>query len=124
MYKRQVLSGADLDSYAASPFQDVQPTDWFCQSAAWAADQNIVFGVGESRFAPLESVTRGQFAAMLERYAGKETIAAAKVFTVDLEGSITNPSNPLTRAEAAVMLDRLMAYQIRTGIPFSPAAAG
>jgi hypothetical protein len=107
-----VLAEADLDAVSGSSFRDIQPTDWFYQSAVWAAEKNIVYGIGDNQFAPNELVTRGQFAAMLERYSGKEAIAAAKAYTTDSEGNIVDPSRPLTRAEAAVMIDKLLEFLI------------
>ncbi|MBR3870436.1 MAG: S-layer homology domain-containing protein, partial [Clostridia bacterium] len=99
---------------------------------AWAAENGIVTGVGEGKFAPNDNVTREQIAAILMRYAatkGIETSAdstekydsmkdTANVsgYAVDAlkwatangiingaEGNI-NPKGNATRAEVAQMI--------------------
>ena len=49
----------------ASCFTDVDPSSWYGPSVEWAAEQQIVSGVGNNRFAPDEKITREQLAGML-----------------------------------------------------------
>ena len=56
-------------SNANHGFADVAGGRWYSDAVAWAAENGIVLGVTETRFAPLNPITREQFAAMLHRYA-------------------------------------------------------
>ncbi len=51
---------------------DVEPGQWYQEAVAWAAENQIVNGVGEDRFAPMSSITREQLATILYRYAPVE----------------------------------------------------
>lgn len=53
-------------------FVDVEPGQWYTEAVAWAAENNIVNGVGEGRFAPMSQITREQLATILYRYGGGE----------------------------------------------------
>lgn len=44
---------------------------WYHKAVAWAAENEIVGGVGNNRFQPNGAVTREQIAAILHRMAGK-----------------------------------------------------
>ena len=57
------------DVTAANAFTDVPADAWYADAVAWASAHGIVDGVGESRFAPMRSITREQMAVMLYRYA-------------------------------------------------------
>lgn len=50
-------------------FSDVTPADWYYEAVSWAAENQVVNGVGDGRFAPNQPVTREQLAAILWRYA-------------------------------------------------------
>lgn len=50
-------------------FADVAPGEWYAAAVAWASGNGIVNGVTDELFAPEESVTREQIAAMAKRYA-------------------------------------------------------
>lgn len=52
-----------------SAFTDVAPGTWYADAVSWAADNNIVKGAGKGIFAPDQSVTREQIAAIMHRYA-------------------------------------------------------
>ena len=41
---------------------------WYEEPVAWASGAGVVKGVGESKFAPNQSITREQMATMLYRY--------------------------------------------------------
>lgn len=51
-------------------FPDVASTEWYGKAVAWGADHGIVKGYDDGTFAPNESITREQMAAILYRYAG------------------------------------------------------
>ena len=50
-----------------NPFTDVG-TDWYTDGVLWAAEHDIVAGIGDGRFDPNGYVTREQIAAILMRY--------------------------------------------------------
>ena len=54
---------------AQCPFQDVAEGKYYRDAVIWAAENQIVSGLGENRFGPDEAVTREQLAAILYRYA-------------------------------------------------------
>ena len=54
-----------------NPFSDVENSHWFYDGVVWAAENGIVAGMGEGKFAPNEKITREQIAAILYRYSEK-----------------------------------------------------
>ena len=52
-----------------SPFSDVKNTAWYASPIIWAADKNIVGGIGDGKFAPNTLITRQQVAAIMFKYA-------------------------------------------------------
>jgi len=50
-------------------FADVPEGQWYSDAVSWAADNNIVKGVSENKFAPDEDITREQLALIIYRYA-------------------------------------------------------
>ena len=51
-------------------FSDVPAGQWYSTAVSWAQQSGIVQGVGENRFAPMDSITREQLAVMLWRASG------------------------------------------------------
>jgi hypothetical protein len=54
---------------AASFFSDVAENAWYAYAVAWAKENGIVSGVASNLFAPNDSITREQVAAILLNYA-------------------------------------------------------
>ena len=54
----------------SSNFGDVPSGAWYENAVTWAAEEEIVSGYEDGRFAPNDPVTREQFAVMLWRYSG------------------------------------------------------
>ena len=50
-------------------FSDIKAGDYFHNAVLWAAENKIVSGISETSFAPNDSITREQLAAILYRYA-------------------------------------------------------
>ena len=122
------LSGADLTAYANADnkFTDVDTNAWYYAAVMWAADNNIVYGIGNDMFAPDTSITREDTAAIIFRYLGVDATAENNSFadtneisayaldavnTLSAEGIINGypdntfrPKNTITRAEAAAVL--------------------
>ena len=61
----------------AAGFSDVAAGADYLDAVAWAKAQGIVNGVSDSSFAPDETITQAQFAAMLTRYAAVQGKAGA-----------------------------------------------
>ena len=62
-----------------NPFTDVPDDTWYTRAVIWAANNGIVNGVAKNTFAPDDSITREQIAAMLYRYAGAEAAKEDKL---------------------------------------------
>lgn len=57
-------------SYSGTnPFSDVGEGQWYTDAVVWAAENNIVNGVGHGKFEPNTNITREQLATILCRYA-------------------------------------------------------
>lgn len=50
------------------PFSDVSTGKWYSDAILWAAQNDIVAGIGGGKFAPTATVTREQMATILYRY--------------------------------------------------------
>lgn len=51
-----------------SSFTDVEPGAWCAGAIEWAAENGIVTGKGDGRFAPNDPITRAQMCATMDRY--------------------------------------------------------
>ena len=51
-----------------SSFTDVEPGSWCAGAIEWAAENGIVTGKGDGRFAPNDPITRAQMCAIMDRY--------------------------------------------------------
>ncbi|MBQ8524531.1 MAG: S-layer homology domain-containing protein [Clostridia bacterium] len=65
-------------------FTDVKPKAWYGPAVTWAAEEEIVNGVGDGKFAPMETITREQLATIIMRYAPMEYIITKE--TADITG--------------------------------------
>lgn len=68
-------AGSPEPESAVCPFSDVHESDYFYKAVIWAAEKNIVNGIGNSMFDPSSKVTRAQAVSMLWRYSGSEKAA-------------------------------------------------
>ena len=67
-----------------NPFTDVKAGQWYTDAVIWANAKGIVEGYGGGKFGPMDTLTREQFAAMLQRYARYKDYNVGK--TADLSG--------------------------------------
>ena len=118
-------------------FTDVYDGQWYTDAVYWAAENGIVNGVSDTEFAPNDSITREQMAAVLYRYAqykeqdtsvGEDTnilsytdamdiseyaipaiqwMAGAGIMKGETDSTI-NPKNNSTRAQVATILMRYL----------------
>jgi len=129
------IKGGDV-SISEISFSDVDARSWYANEVAAAVEAGIVSGRSKERFAPTETITRAELAAMLMR-ALKQTavqVPTGARATADfadqsdipdlfanslsravgaglLQGDDRNrlrPNDKLTRAEAAIVLVKLM----------------
>lgn len=118
-------------------FNDVDAGSYYYDAVLWAAENGIVNGVGEGKFAPNADVTREQLATLIYRYAaqtgrefgedrpydgfadadGISGYAAAAVKALYCSGIVNGKSNGVfdpqgkaTRAEIAAIIHRFLEY--------------
>ncbi len=119
-----------------SDFVDVENDAWYADAVGWAADTGVVTGYSNNTFGPKDTITRQQMAVMLSRFArliGIDTSAekaalmqfsdgadtgiwamdgvAWCVKTGILQGkggNVLDPTAQVSRAEIAVMFNRLI----------------
>ena len=115
-------------------FDDISLGDYYTDAVSWAHYYGIVNGVSEDHFAPDESITREQMAAILQRYAqhkghlvtGRGVLAYADNDSISdyardavtwasfmgiLQGNADGtfaPAANVTRAEAAAVFQRMV----------------
>ena len=118
-------------------FNDVDKNSWYTNAVIWAKENNLVYGISENEYAPNAYITREQIATILYRYMlykgydvqnGKNEVLLSYVdagqisefalpamkYVVEsglIRGkteSTLNPKDNATRAEIAVVLQRLI----------------
>jgi hypothetical protein len=118
---------------AAKDFKDVAPTYWAYNVIKQLSIKNVINGKTDDEFAPLQNVSRAEFAAMLVRGLGlketatiqftdvpstyglaKEIAAASKAGIIDgVSETQFAPDKTIKREEMATMIVR--AYEIKSG---------
>ena len=58
-------------------FDDVKTGDWFAKAVDYAADQGMMNGVGNNKFAPDAATTRGMIVTVLYRLENEPTVGSA-----------------------------------------------
>jgi len=131
-----VVRGAGIKGHGAEYFDDVSQDDWFYSAVNSAQNHDLIDGVSEKRFAPLEELTREQAAAMIAKVAklpvdgdsneiegwlqgfsdrddisswARPYVAASIKYNL-MKGYPDNefvPAEPITRAEASALIYRL-----------------
>ncbi|QHI72929.1 S-layer homology domain-containing protein [Aminipila terrae] len=123
-----------------SSFSDVESTSYYSGYVEWAAENNIISGLGNGKYEPNRQITREEMAAMLYRFAGfmdsssKSSglqlsymdSAAISKWAADAaayceqtgiitgrEGRKFAPKGTATRAEVAAILERFIENTIK-----------
>ncbi len=123
------------DTQITGTFSDVYANNYFAKAVEWAVSTDIFFGYDNGKFKPLENATRQDFAIMIYNtceYLGRPSLpgddeaykAVAdydKISDYALEavkwcysngimgqGSLFKPDQPISRAEAAIMISRMI----------------
>ncbi len=115
-------------------FADVEGGQWYANAVAWAANEGIVNGVGDGKFAPNADITREQIATILYKYSQKKSEveaasigiiapdrdkisdwavegmswAVAEKLITGKDGGVLDPGGKATRAEIATILMRFL----------------
>jgi len=66
---------SELKAFICNPFMDVAFTSNYFNAVMWAYENGIVAGTSATAFSPNDYCTRGQFALMLWRLAGKQSVS-------------------------------------------------
>ena len=113
-----------------NPFGDVKKSDWFYNAVAEVASKGIVAGISDTAYEPNGTLTRAMFITMLHRYAGEPVVNFAMSYTdigeswyteavrwasstgvvKGVDNSSFSPDDPITREQAAAMLQRYAAF--------------
>jgi len=113
-------------------FTDVPPGSWFAPYVSAAVHAQLVYGLSATAFGPNQPVTREEMAVLLARAIGLTGTTPLRVMDVDqidawalpsVEAAVAagylhgfpngtfQPLGPTTRAQAAVVLARVLAHQ-------------
>lgn len=76
-----LLTAITVTASAASGFSDVSERSWYEKAVIWATEKGITTGVGEGKFGPNQSVTRGQVVTMLWRMEGSPKASGSGGFS-------------------------------------------
>jgi|GEM_PF-1940637 len=74
-------AGSPAAKTAEMPFTDVESDAYYYQAVLWAVENGITKGTSETTFSPNDTVTRGQTATFLYRFAGSPAAEKTNVFT-------------------------------------------
>ena len=123
-------AGCPAPKSSANPFTDVKAGAYYYEAVLWAVEQGITKGTSDSAFSPDQTVTRGQTATFLWRFAGAQSASAKNPFADVEPGAyyydaalwavqegVTNgtgadtfsPDQGCTRGQIVTMLYRYMA---------------
>lgn len=131
-FVKLIVSALDMEIKRGQSFDDVNETDWCYQYISTASQNGIIYGYG-SEFHPNDFITRQDAAVILYRALNIENSSAsvslsyedsAEISDYALEavselskngilsgdGNKFNPKNNTTRAESAVMIERMLDY--------------
>ncbi|HVF64609.1 MAG TPA: hypothetical protein VNE58_11505 [Casimicrobiaceae bacterium] len=75
-----------------SPFTDVAPSDFFCQSTEWLKNRQVTLGCGGTSYCPGDVVTRGTMAAFMKRLG--TALTPEILYRQAVSGAITLPGEP------------------------------
>lgn len=127
-----ILLGCSASATAQGTFDDVAEDAWYSEAVQYVYDNGIMNGVGEERFAPNETVTRGMLVTILHRMEGEPAAAGSPSFEDVKAGSyyekavlwaaekkiVTGysdtsfgPNDSITREQVATILYRYTQYK-------------
>ena len=74
-------AGSPAPAAEACAFTDVKAGEYYYKAVIWAVEKGITNGVSATEFAPNDTVTRGQVATFLYRYAGEPEVNVSMPFS-------------------------------------------
>ena len=116
-----------LPAHAQTGFRDVSSDAWYASGVSYVSSRNLMSGVGDGRFDPEGSVTRGMIVTILHRMAGTPKpgrsagfadVAAGSYYAAAVNWAAENavvtgtdsnhfaPDSPITREQLAAILFR------------------
>ena len=117
-------------NYTGADFSDVKSADWFYKYVSFAQLNKLVNGYADGTYQPNKPITRQEFAVLLARFLDIEPVEPADEFSdmdkagdwakgyvaamktngiiEGYEDGTFRPTNNITRAEAATMLNRVL----------------
>ncbi len=72
------MEGSPSAAGMSNPFDDVPEGKYYTEAVLWASSNNIVNGIREGTFAPMNNITREQMATILYRYSGLRGLDTGK----------------------------------------------
>lgn len=104
----------DTPEVVQLPFDDVVKTDWFYDAVVYVWENELMEGVADTTFGPMEPLTRAMVWTILARSEGVDTTGGSSWYAKAQEWAITNgisdgenPDMPITREQLVTMLYRL-----------------
>ena len=117
-----------------NPFPDVQMDNWFNNAVSTMANAGVIVGMPDGTFQPQRAITRAEFAVAMTRFfeglptdganmfpdiadhwAAAEINAAARLgWVTGMPNGNFEPNRPITRAEAAALINRILGRLPRT----------
>lgn len=126
-----MLQGTALAAEEISSFRDVKTSDWFYEAVQFVQDHDLMSGVGNGKFAPGDTTTRGMLVTVLYNLEGKPEVGdpvfidvpadewyAAPVAWANANGIVSGygngqfgPNDPLTRQQMVTILYQYAQYK-------------
>ena len=96
-----------------NPFTDVSESDWFYGDVSYVEQNGLMGSVGNGKFNPGDTTTRGMLMTILARLDGVDTSGSNPWYQTGMEWAMrtkvsdgTNPEGPINREQFATMLWR------------------
>ena len=107
---------------AETHFVDVEDNAWYAEAVHYVADKGMMNGIGENKFAPNATTTRGMLMTVLARYAGQDTNDSNPWYQKGMDWAVnqkvsdgTNPTVNITREQLVAMLYRYAGSPVASG---------
>lgn len=107
---------------AETRFVDVADNAWYAEAVHYVADKGMMNGIGENKFAPNATTTRGMLMTVLARYAGQDTSGSNPWYQKGMDWAMnqkvsdgTNPTVNITREQLVTMLYRYAGSPVASG---------
>ena len=119
-----LFQGTALAAESASPFKDVNASDWFYDAVQYVYENDLMSGTGDEKFSPDEVATRGMVVTILYNMEGKPEVSnspftdvpanewyAAPIAWASANGIVSGygdgkfgPNDPVSREQMATIL--------------------